>query len=418
MNKALQILALVIGIFSTTTTSLQAQTPVTDTVLMGPSYANEVYYSMANGTVASFPRNSWDIAFRTRILSSSILTNDGRGVILYTYPVADTSGWNSFDTTGLFQWTPMFNDVNDWENGAFMRNATGGFDFGWGVYNQTTHFLTGDSLFVIQLRDGSFRKLWIQQKKSGLNTYYFKYANLDGTGENTITLDCNPYTAKDFIGFSLQTNEVVDFQPAKTTWDLVFTKYMSIQPNGMPYPVTGVLQNDGVKAEKFKHVSPLFIGYNPNEWDSTRAVIGSDWKMFDGAMYQVVDSLVNFVKTKTGEVYKIVFTEFAGSSTGLIAFETSKLAGVGMKEVNNANATVVVYPNPATENVNVYFTEKSPLTRTIALLDMSGRTLFVREVGGGESRVVIPASSLNSGIYLLQVKTGNESVTKKVILSK
>ena len=419
MHKGLQKLVVLIMLFiAFSFSNAQAQTPVIDSVIMGPSYANEVYYSFSNGNILTSPRDTWDIAFRTRILSSSILTNDGKSVVLYTYPTADTSGWNSLDTTGLFGWTPMFNDPNDWENGAFSRNATGGFDFGWGIYNQATHFLRGDSLFVIQLRDGSFRKLWIQEKKSALNLYYFKYANLDGTGEQTITLDCNPYLTKEFVGFSLQNNEVVDFQPAKSTWDLLFTKYMSVQPNGMPYPVTGVLQNDGIKAEKYKHVSTDFIGYNPSEWDSTRSVIGYDWKFFDGAAYAIVDSLVCFVKNKTGEVYKMVFMEFAGGSTGLISFEKSKLAGLGVNEKADGSANVIVYPNPVKDKLTVYFVEHSTQPRMLTLMDLSGRSLLVKEIDGSENSCSMNTVSLKSGVYLLQIASGNLSVTKKVIISK
>ncbi|MEI6900313.1 MAG: hypothetical protein WCL00_10580 [Bacteroidota bacterium] len=118
-------------------------TTSTDSVSMGASYANEVYYSMKNGVVSTYPRNSWDIAFRTMVMSSSIITNDGKGVMLYTYPKADTSGWSSVDTAGWQTWAPMYNGIDDWENGAFMAHAKGGLDFGWGIYNTSNHFITG-----------------------------------------------------------------------------------------------------------------------------------------------------------------------------------------------------------------------------------------------------------------------------------
>ena len=36
--------------------------------------------------------------------------------------------------------------------GAFDTNQTGGFDYGWGVYNLQTHHIIGDSLFLIKSR--------------------------------------------------------------------------------------------------------------------------------------------------------------------------------------------------------------------------------------------------------------------------
>ena len=179
---------------------------VSDSVVMGSNYPNEIYYSMESGQVLSSPRNTWDIAFRTKKFSSSILTNDSKSVILYTYPKSDTNGWANVDTIGMSSWTPMFNDPNDWENGAFSRNAKGHPDYGWAIYNDVTHDLVGDSLFIIQLRDGSLRKLWIQNKRSVQDIFRFRFANIDGTGEQTTSLDLSNDLLTDFIGFSLETN--------------------------------------------------------------------------------------------------------------------------------------------------------------------------------------------------------------------
>ena len=92
---AVLILTIITGINSIT---MGQSAQVNDSVVMGPGYANEIYYSMSSGVISSHARNSWDIAFRSRIMSSSILTNDGTGVILYTYPKSDTSGWATLDT--------------------------------------------------------------------------------------------------------------------------------------------------------------------------------------------------------------------------------------------------------------------------------------------------------------------------------
>jgi hypothetical protein len=294
-----------------------------DSVTMSAGYANEVYYSFATGIVLTGPRATWDIAFRTQLRSSSILTNDGAGVVLYTYPKADTTGWASVDTNGLSGWKPMFNDPTDWENGAFSRHAKGHPDYGWGVYNDVTHNLTGDSIFIIKLRDGSFKKIWIVKKYSAQDIFVFKYANLDGSNEQNISENISSLTATDFSGYSLQTNSRVSFEPLKKSWDILFTKYMSVQPDGSPYLVTGVVSNDSVKTKKFHPVALTYSDYNPGAWDSTRSPIGWDWKQFDMTTfsYKIVDSTVYFIKPVAGGVYKLNFTGFSGSTTGVIKFD-------------------------------------------------------------------------------------------------
>jgi hypothetical protein len=425
MSKNLQKIGMIITLACITFINNNIMSQVNmaeDSVIMGAGYANEIYYNMANGQVSSYPRNSWDIAIRTRIMSSSILTNDGTGVVLYTYPKSDTSGWSTFDTAGYKNWTPMFNDQDDWENGAFSRNATGGLDFGWGVYNTTTHFITGDSLFLIKLRDGSLRKIWIQVKKAGEDLVNFKYATIDGSDEHDVFMDCNLFTAKDFLGFSLETNEPVDYQPDLLSWDIVFTKYMSVQQgesgHDTTYPVTGVLNNEGVYAEKFLHAVPDFTGYNPYGWDSTRASIGYNWKTFNGASYDIADSLAYFVQTKAGDVYKLVFDKFVGSGGGgKVYFKKGKVAGVGIGE-KGSSKDLKVFPNPVKDRMVIYLPEEQNGQWTLVMNDLSGRTVIQKNINLPGTTYSMDLSWLSPGVYLLKVFSEKDSFLKKVIVGR
>ncbi len=417
MKKALPVaLALLAFIAAGSTTSAQSA-PVSDSVTMGPGYANEVYYSMSTGTVAAFPRNSWDIAFRTRIMSSSILINEGTGVLLYTYPKSDTSGWASVDTTGLFTWKPMYNDPKDWENGAFSRNATGGLDFGWGIYNVTTHDLTGDSIFIIKTGSG-FKKIWILRKRSVENIYDFRFANLDGSNDQTVDLDCNPYKDMDFIGYSLANNQAVTIQPSITSWDLLFTKYVYVYPDGTPYIVTGVLNNDSVYTQTFEHVPLSFTGYNPDTWDTTRSGIGWQWKTFTGTNYVIVDSLVYFVKSRPGLVYSLVFTKFEGGTTGKIGFTRTRMIGLGISENNQPDTRVIVYPNPARERINVSIPQGLIEAAGITITDLSGRRVYTGQINGNTGTGAIDVTEFAPGIYFLRVTEGSSSTVKKFIVSR
>lgn len=146
-----------ISLFFLTNSTTQAQ--VEHQVSVGAGYANEVFFSLKNGVVKTTPRNSWDIAFYAKAVSAGIITNSGAGVELFSYPKAANVGWDSFDTTGMISWVPLYNDVSDWEEGAFNRNALGHPDYGWGVYNMVSHNVFGDSLFLIKTVDGLYRKL-------------------------------------------------------------------------------------------------------------------------------------------------------------------------------------------------------------------------------------------------------------------
>ncbi|MEI7662242.1 MAG: T9SS type A sorting domain-containing protein [Bacteroidota bacterium] len=394
-----------------------------DSIVMSPGYANEVYYSMKNGVVKASPRSTWDIAFRTAKRSSSILTNDGAGVILYTYPKADTSGWAAMDTTGLSTWKPMYNDVNDWENGAFSRNASGHPDYGWAIYNSVTHDLNGDSLFVIKLRDGSFKKLWIIKKYSTLDIYKFRYANLDGTNEKLVSEDISSLTATDFSGYSLENNTRVSFEPVKSSWDILFTKYMSKQPDGSSYPATCVVSNDSVKTKKFHPVSLSYDDFGAGKWDSTRSSIGWDWKVFDmiNFVYKIVDSTVYFVKPVNGDIYKLYFTYFAGSSTGVVKFNLEKAAGAGISDPAGNDLNVNIYPNPASGRINLNITGKSGEELSFFLTDLTGRQLRADRpfrLTDGLNAFSMDVTGVQPGVYFVTVCIAATKTVTKVIITR
>ncbi|MCX6285770.1 MAG: T9SS type A sorting domain-containing protein [Bacteroidetes bacterium] len=393
-----------------------------DTVIMGASYANEVYYSMANGKILASPRNSWDIAFRTKKFSSSILINDGFGVVLYTYPKSDTSGWASVDTSGFAGWTPMYNDPNDWENGAFSRNAKGHPDYGWAIYNDVTHDLVSDSLFIIKLRDGSLRKLWIENKRSVQDIYHFRFANIDGTAAYTDTLDLANDLGTDFVGFSLLSNQRVDFQPHIALWDILFTKYMSIQPNGTPYPVMGVLNNPEIKSKKFHPVPLSYTNWEVNPWDSLISSIGYDWKVLNNQTYTYTleDSLVFIIQPVNKDVYKLYFTSFAGGSTGVLSFTKEKVLSFGINEVSQSGLSIKVYPNPVRANMNLLVSGKTGDEIHIVLSDLSGRQLGADQPGRlaeGLNLFTFDVAGVNPGLYFMTASTtATKAVTKVIIV--
>jgi hypothetical protein len=315
-----------------------------ETLSMGAGYANDVYYSLEKGSLQTAPRSNWDIAFHTNAFSSAIITNGGAGVQLYAkIKLADSTAWNTpIDTTGLSLGTVLYNSDTTWTLSAFERTAQGYPDYGWGTYNSTNHDIIGTELFIIKLANNQAKKVMITRKYSTLNKYRIWYANLDGSGDQKMTVDCIPYTLKNFVYFSFATNGLVDREPAGNLWDFVVTKYIQIVPGpgGLtPYPVVGILTNTlrlsimgnisytGVTAAKVNHVAVGTTDYSKAVFQTNISTIGYDWKSYNQATntYTLPDSLVYFIKQPNKSVYKVVFTGFEGSSTGVVKFNKTKL---------------------------------------------------------------------------------------------
>lgn len=384
-----------------------------DSVTLGAGYANDVYYSFQNGEISSVERTNWDIGFYTLTWSAGVITNGAKGIELKLYPSADISGWETVDTAGLSTWPFLYNSTEYWEDGAFNRNALGHPDYGWGVYNPITHDVVGDSIYILKLSDGSAKKFWITKKESIQNTYYFKFANLDGSDEIIKVLNCTDYADKNFVYYSLQTDEVLDREPNSDSWDILFTKYMGIS-NGVPYPVTGALNNIDVPANRFDEVGPDFMDWTAAPMDSTKSPIGYDWKYFDmnAFTYVVEDSIAFFVQNKQEQVYKLVFEVF-DYTVGKIVFLKDKMTTTDIS-TSETKTPILIYPNPATDFVQVDLTGEIQWDM-LSIADLSGKVIYSREVSLNKV-LTIPISKLNSGVYLVTIKSAQNIAVQKLII--
>lgn len=383
-----------------------------DSVTMGAGYANDIYYSMENGEVLSVDRTNWDLGFYTSAFSAAIITNDGNGVELYNYPHADTNGWDNVDTTGLSSWKVLYNSFDEWEDGAFNRNATGHPDYGWCIYNSFTHNLIGDSLYIVKFADGAAKKLWLQSKHSMASTYYFKYANLDGSNEVSVVMDCSGHADKNFLYYSMQTAEIIDREAASDSWDILFTKYMGLS-NGQPYPVTGVVNNVNVPANKYTPVDPNYEDWEASPMDSTKSPIGYDWKYFDMDVfsYVVEDSTVFFVRNFKKDTYKLTFSVF-DYTIGHIVFNKSTVFESDITEVS-ANKGFSVYPNPANQFAIIDIKEAGDW-EDLVITDLSGKTVITQKVNNPSLKLDL--NNLDAGMYIISLRSDKGSKSSKLII--
>jgi len=75
-----------------------------------------------------------------------------------------------------------------------------------------------------------------------------------------------------------------------------------------------------------------------------------------------------------------------------------------------------IYPNPVSENLYLEIIEINTVLN-IKLSDVTGRTVYSSEEYG-QKELAIPVGSLNNGIYILQIKSGKNSFSKKVLVNE
>lgn len=389
-----------------------------ETVTINPGYTHQTFYSLANGTVVTPVNNDWDLAFQISGFEASILINSKNNVRLFNAG-REVSDWNMitpFDTIGYLNPThELINSDTSWRLGAFNQTHTADpFDLGWGNYDFATHIVTGDSLYYLRLANGQVKKIQIINLANGV--YNFRFADTNGSNEVTASLSKAAFQGKLFGYYSIVNQTTLDREPLKNDFDLVFTQYMAVFP--LTYKVTGVLQNDSVPALKVYPVDVSTAVTNGQNYSYHINTIGYDWKAFDLNTNQWVieDSLVYFLKDRSGNYWKLWFTGFGGSANGNFYFTKEPVAPLSISE-HVALKIVSSYPNPTGELLNLVLEGRNESGIQITITDLSGRKVkeekLVNQQGLNHYRINV--EPLTSGLYLVHLKTEGKDLTLKMM---
>ena len=91
----------------------------------------------------------------------------------------------------------------------------------------------------------------------------------------------------------------------------------------------------------------------------------------------------------------------------------------GITELNN-NLIFYMFPNPATENVSLYFSSTKTENLTVEIFDVSGKKVFtknVNSVAGIQQTETINTVNFGKGIYTISLKGNTTLKTEKLILN-
>ncbi|MCP4441358.1 MAG: T9SS type A sorting domain-containing protein [Aureispira sp.] len=398
---------------------------------MGASYANGQYYNLKTGFITSVAHPSWDIAFSVYgFTDGGIFINEGSSYSstapkLYIIPNKNFNDVITSSDVG----NQLRNDEMSWANGAFnsIRDTSSGFDYGWGAYNMNNHKIEASVLFAIELGNGSFKKLSIDTLTSG--TYYFRYANFDGTDLKQKSIAKSAYPNQTLAYFSIANDSAVVAEPT-TDWHWLFTRYeidvLDSNGNPTPYTVGGILLNRKVEAVIVDGISPSTVDINNYTLTSdSLTIIGHTWKSYGFTTGWTVDTdRVYFVKTADSSLYKNQFIDFQGSSTGTGAFQKT-LLGTSTAVIETEGYTALesfdLFPNPASDVANLVFSlEQAQESMQIQLVNIYGQTVLQKAIHGnsGLNGLEIYTQSLNTGSYTLILRSKDVFISKKVLIQR
>lgn len=421
---------------------LQAQTVISDSVAMGASYANAVYYNIRTSGEKSAPIAQWHIAHTTVSRDNCIRVNHMAGIEVYGYSKGNNSQFSTMDTTGWMKWNKYYNDVQVHEKGALNQtpDPNNQWDFSWGIYDPTTKEVTGDSfyLFVISAQGGtkSFIKFMpILQLANG--DLIFRYANLNGSIDRTDTLLQSNFTGKSYKYYHF-TNGDVQPEPVREDWDLLFTRYYALAtpPGGGPqmmYPTMGVESKRGTRVAKVttygwdmlaaspkQAIAGVKMPGTPAELSKKLTQMGGDWKSFDNTTNKwtlqtdwnyVVESVRNNLTGFADTAYYMMsFTGFTGGSRGESQFRKLALTPTASARTDKQQVMVKLFPNPAQNSLMIWAPENKSVS-SVNILAADGRIVSQQTVDFSNSAAVsVNITDLSVGTYFVQISSATDRV--------
>ena len=424
-----------ITLFFILVSSLSGFGQVYQEISTGNGYNKQSFVKLSENTQKQVPNDAWDLAFTAfGVQDAGIFINESSGSSMgQNLPQTELYYANTDDfyasltalDLNIISAKKYLNTEKSWSYGAFneLRDTLNPFDYGWGKYVPSSNKVIGDKLYILKLRNGSYKKIKIESLSG--TTYILKYANLDNSDEVTKSLNKNTDNkGQKFIFFSFTTNETVDVLPAGG-FDLMYCRYIAIavDPNGtivQQYNVTGILTGPGVKTAIADGVDPVSVSYSDykDKLSSRTDVIGYDWKTLTGTSWTLDLDRVFFVKTADNHLWKLQIIDFEGSSTGTAVLEKTDLGVSATSDLLNVKANV--YPNPANAEVMVSL-DIAPQNNSdlrLEVSDLNGQVLMNTNVKNAEGFQVlqINTNDWKKGVYLLRIyNTNQQSVTRKIV---
>lgn len=407
--------------------SLNAQSWVADSAVIGANYVNRTFYSLENGTVESVPFNTVDwLIDVSNPYSASIRINGGFNAALYKFTGGDTTAWGTYanDTTGMgtgtHGWLQVRDNEEDFFPSAFEAGASGSFNYGWGDYNQTTHNVIGNKLFVYKTVGGQYKKVWIKRLAATNSTYTILTADLNGANEQTVSISKQGATGKSFIYYSFASGQTTNVEPALNTYDLTFSKVVGLYGIVPNQAVTGVEINHGVLTAKAQGIPADDAVSSNYTLDDKLNGIGNNWKALNASFqWYALDSLSYFVQDLPGNIWQIRFTGFVGASAGKYKFQKRKVAYASVEQ-NETVGAWTVFPNPTSDMVSVVFSTTVADQAQFSVSDLNGRTVvtenFAANAGLNQFSVDLGSRNLPAGIYVATLRAGRVLKTTKLII--
>ena len=386
-----------------------------------------VFFNLADKSIQTAEENTWQLAFKAGAIAGTIRSNSN--VNVYEAIELTIDGFKTPIELATLQDSTKFklvynSDIN-WKLGAFNDGGApeDDYNYGWGSYVQGDG-IYGTKLYVLEITVSGKKSYFQFVINSVLSSKYsIAWSNLDGTEDKTFEVDKSKFSDKLFAYFNIFNGELLNLEPVKNNWDLLFTNYITpIQagPSIMYYPVSGILQNINTWVAELE--GDVASNTQTDNYSTDINTIGYDWKTYSTG-YVIEDRTYFAQRNKTnedgsksgdGDIYRIRFTKYEGGSEKASTFDISS----PVNSVNDGNSKFVIYPSiiSSNEGFNIVSSDINENCK-IQILSLEGKLVYSQDMFIGNGlKINSIDKSITPGMYFVNIISKNNILTQKLIV--
>lgn len=280
-------------------------------VEMGEDYVDQVFFDLESGRVVHMSQiNSWHLAFEASVDGYHVFMNGGASVFVY----------NTHSTDFAAVTTAPKDESKEW---LFDRPCGLPDSTGWGDWRSGAG-LSKNEVYIIKLNNTHYPNNYLKKLRIiavSDKEYTIEFGDLNDKVSRIISIPKNSDYNYSYFSFE-NDGQVIQPDPPKDTWDIVFTRYRFIyyDMDNFPYTVNGVLLNP-YKTECFKDTATAFPEMVSDKlldmkFSNHRDVIGHNWKTysFTTERYEVNKSTTYVIHNRNSQYWKMRFIDFYSKS--------------------------------------------------------------------------------------------------------
>ena len=165
------------------------------------------------------------------------------------------------------------------------------------------------------------------------------------------------------------------------------------------------------------------VNMTGSNWPVTPPTNKHDFTVHAGNLYIYIDSFMNYALFNMSPpqgLYNIIgFGTQYNTNFSIYPRRTSDFIAVtGISSISNDASAAVIYPNPSNGGFNMKFSDNAFSTADVSMFDVSGRMVYLAKKSVNDGLIKIDPEDFNPGIYIVEVRSGENIFRNKITVQK